>query len=687
MLAVDPTVEPTPERANTAALAALSRNASVISTSSSDSDTALNPQSRPRPIRNFSSPPGGSRQSRSPASSRPPAYLARELGIEDEQDLPRPPPPDFQANNRPKSGSKTPLTPNDVHYGKTLGEGSFSRVVLGTHRRTGQQYAVKIIDKNYLIRMKKKETALAEKNALVQLGAGHPGIVRLYLSYQDAYSLYFVLDYAPNGELQTLLTRLGSLCLPCVRHYTAQIIDAIDYVHQKHVIHRDLKPENLLLDEDFRLKLTDFGTSKVLDPSGEQRKSTFVGTPQYMCPELLESSTTGPSSDLWALGCIIFRMITGRFAFNGLSDYLTMQKIKQMDYSFPEGVDGHAKDLIQKLLVPNPSERLGAGTSGSNNDIQALRSHPFLVSIKWDTLWTDEVPAREAGLFKREVPVGKEKAWDDIGEKWDQIAGGNEDDDSDEIQWAADGKGPAYLMQRSRNGKEPSPDPRAENIGPFAKPKSIQVPQLLLSEARPTGNSPNGDGTTEGDSTSPDGSSEGAHTARNGPSASSQHTEQKSTSTLTQHSAPEEQRGRDQTMSPVQGNGPQPDVDFASILRLSVEEQILLSSPIEVRMLNQRASRLLPLSIASAISKPRQLVLTRDRLICLKHKRAGAAKVKAELTLKSTTTKEQKSVVVKVEQRGDREFIVFTATKTYTYAASNANLASSWVQHLHNVLS
>ena len=146
------------------------------------------------------------------------------------------------------------------------------------------------------------------------------------------------------------------------------------------------------------------------------------------------------------------------------------------------------------------------------------------------------------------------------------MVGGKEDDDSDEIQWAADGKGPAYLMQRSRNGKElSSAPPDAENIGPFdSEPvKVAEVPQLLLPpETKSTNRSSNGDGSTERGSTSPNGSSEGAHTARNGPSAASQNTEQKSTSTLTQHSAVEEQRGRDQTMSPVQGNGRQSDVDL-----------------------------------------------------------------------------------------------------------------------------
>jgi 3-phosphoinositide dependent protein kinase-1 len=148
----------------------------------------------------------------------------------------------------------------------------------------------------------------------------------------------------------------------------------------------DLKPENLLLDDDFRIKITDFGTGKLLGPGGTLKScqccdrtkiilalvetaKTFVGTSQYVSPELLEANETSrrsvtvhisilvimtdfwSSSDLWALGCIIYQMIAGRFTFTGLSEYLTWQKIKQLDYSFPEGFDPEAKDLVQRLIV------------------------------------------------------------------------------------------------------------------------------------------------------------------------------------------------------------------------------------------------------------------------------------------------------------------------------------------------
>lgn len=387
-----------------------------------------------------------------------------------------------RANSKSKSRSSSAngrLSADDFEFGDILGEGSYSTVMHGTHRATRQEYAIKVLDKGHLKRNNKLNTALAEKHTLVRLGSGHPGIVRLHWAFQDDWSLYFVLDLARNGELQSRISRMGSLSTACARYYAAQLVDALDYMHLRGVIHRDLKPENLLLDDEFRIKVTDFGTGKLIDVPPERATKTFVGTAQYVSPELLEANETSKSSDLWALGCVLYQMIAGRFAFQGLSEYLTWQKIKQLDYTFPDGFDPEAADLVRRLLVRDPLERLGASPPEGEHSMEALRSHPFFTSIRWETLWDDPAPPLETGLVRREsAPVDE---WDDVGAAWDELVSGpdgSEDDDEDD--GSVEGSHPhgnAHVHARSRapgdDGIEWAPDAQAYVSPPAIPPEEI----------------------------------------------------------------------------------------------------------------------------------------------------------------------------------------------------------------------
>jgi 3-phosphoinositide dependent protein kinase-1 len=158
-------------------------------------------------------------------------------------------------------------------------------------------------------------------------------------------------------------------------------------MHKRNIIHRDLKPENILLDEKMHILIADFGSSKLLrndehycydefnsDNSDEKedlpeeeehrrrrsrRKRSFVGTAEYVTPEILKGRRPTKSTDLWALGCIIYQMISGLPPFRAASEYLIFQKVLQTQLSFPEGFDQSAKDLVEKLIVLDPRKRLG----------------------------------------------------------------------------------------------------------------------------------------------------------------------------------------------------------------------------------------------------------------------------------------------------------------------------------------
>lgn len=290
----------------------------------------------------------------------------------------------------------------DFAFGPTLGEGSYSTVVLATDRQTLKEYAVKILDKKHIIKEKKIKYVNIEKDTLNRL-IEHPGIVRLYYTFQDSTSLYYVLDIASGGELLGVLKKIGSFDEECTRFYGAQILDAIEHMHNRGVIHRDLKPENVLLDDQMHIKITDFGTAKLLpdprkpkDPSKPYDPSTaaeeeeanrarsFVGTAEYVSPELLTDKNACKASDLWAFGCIIFQLLTGRPPFKAGNEYLTFQKIVALEYDFPPGFPPAARDLVERLLVLDPSRRLS---------IEHIKNHEFFDGVRWGRgLWRMKAP-------------------------------------------------------------------------------------------------------------------------------------------------------------------------------------------------------------------------------------------------------------------------------------------------------
>eukprot|EP00043_Microstomoeca_roanoka_P019440 m.218731 g.218731 ORF g.218731 m.218731 type:complete len:401 (+) comp16994_c4_seq2:595-1797(+) len=161
------------------------------------------------------------------------------------------------------------------------------------------------------------------------------------------------------------------------------------------VITSDLKPENVLLDENMHIKITDFGTAKILKKSESDRNDSFVGTAQYVSPELLSEKSAGKSSDLWALGCIMYQLLAGKVPFRAGNDYQTFRLIQAVDYDFPSGFPPSAKDLVERLLVRDPAKRLGCDECGG---FAALKTHPFFEGLDWQTLATQTPPKLEAYL-------------------------------------------------------------------------------------------------------------------------------------------------------------------------------------------------------------------------------------------------------------------------------------------------
>ncbi|KAF2096957.1 Pkinase-domain-containing protein [Rhizodiscina lignyota] len=312
-----------------------------------------------------------------------------------------------QIVNRPmKKGVK------DFNFGRTLGEGSYSTVLAATDRQTMREYAIKVLDKKHIIKEKKVKYVNIEKDTLNRL-TDHPGIVRLYYTFQDERSLYFVLDLASGGELLGVLKQYTTFDEECTRFYSAEILDAVDYMHRQGVIHRDLKPENVLLDSHMHVKITDFGTAKILDPpknegigiaagdpmdgANTDRAMSFVGTAEYVSPELLTEKNACKASDLWAFGCIIYQLLAGRPPFKASNEYQTFQKIVALDYVFPDGFPESARDLVERLLVLDPAQRL---------PMEHIKNHQFFAGVTWGKgLWKLKAPRLKSYTAPAQEPI------------------------------------------------------------------------------------------------------------------------------------------------------------------------------------------------------------------------------------------------------------------------------------------
>ncbi|KAI7824185.1 kinase-like domain-containing protein [Kickxella alabastrina] len=293
---------------------------------------------------------------------------------------------------------------------KMLGKGDVGKVYLVRHKETGKLYAMKVLAKAEMIKRNKIKRVLAEQEILAT--ANFPFIVTLYHTFQSDERLYFCMDYCIGGEFFRVLQSRPGKCLPeeDAKFYAAEVTCALEYLHLSGFIYRDLKPENILLHETGHIMLTDFDLSKQSDPPGSPtvmknstffyslpsvdtrsctaglRTNSFVGTEEYIAPEVIKGVGHSSAVDWWTLGILIFEMLYGSTPFKGSNRNATFRNILKSDIVFlgpptHQVISASCRALVRRLLAKSDKKRLGSRAGAAD-----VKQNPWFKNITWALL-------------------------------------------------------------------------------------------------------------------------------------------------------------------------------------------------------------------------------------------------------------------------------------------------------------
>ncbi|WVR05445.1 hypothetical protein IAU60_002461 [Kwoniella sp. DSM 27419] len=299
------------------------------------------------------------------------------------------------------------VTPSSFQKIKLLGKGDVGKVYLVKEKKTDKLFAMKVLSKKEMIKRNKIKRALAEQEILAT--ANHPFIVTLFHSFQSQDYLFFVLDYCMGGEFfRALQTRPGK-CLTeeHAKFYAAEVTAALEYLHLNGYIYRDLKPENILLHQSGHIMLSDFDLSKQSGEAGgapagikhggpngtilvdtrsciaDFRTNSFVGTEEYIAPEVIKGHSHSSAVDWWTLGILVYEMIFATTPFKGPNRNATFANVMKNEPLFPDStpVTSFCKSFIRKSLIKDENKRLGSGSGASE-----VKAHKWFGSVNWGLL-------------------------------------------------------------------------------------------------------------------------------------------------------------------------------------------------------------------------------------------------------------------------------------------------------------
>jgi serine/threonine protein kinase len=283
---------------------------------------------------------------------------------------------------------------------KTLGKGSFGKVLLVNNIHNKRYYAMKVLKKEFLKKQNQVAHTKTEREILEKIT--HPFVVKLHYAFQSSDKLHLVCDYMPGGEIFYHLRKEGCFSEERAKFYICEIILALEHLHKNGIIYRDLKPENILLDREGHIKLTDFGLSKILNsinprPSSGGRAYTICGTPEYLAPEILIGKGYNKTVDWWSLGAVMYEMLVGYSPFKENKyklDLGTYLKPIQPHKNIPPT----AFSFILQLLQTDPNKRLG----NSEKDADEIKNHEYFKAVNWNLYYERKIKPKFKPYLKNE---------------------------------------------------------------------------------------------------------------------------------------------------------------------------------------------------------------------------------------------------------------------------------------------